>query len=162
MENNEEEIERENENTTQAELNDGERVLRLLVDPNDSLYLEDTETDQESEEDDEEVVLRSRPLQQEPSEPVPSTSGAGQPRLNNPIEKVVAQQESISQIDRRVMDKIQQLHQEMTDQGMLDAADLLQGCFSPDGSKDHDRATKTSSRPRSETIEQGQISDNLN
>ena len=54
-----------------------------------------------------------------------------QKRSEDAIAGVVQQQEQRDQIDEAVMNKIQDLHEEMTKQGMHKAADLLEGCFSP-------------------------------
>ena len=106
----------------------GERILRLAVDPNDSLYQEETESDPDSDEDDDEVILNNT------GEPVPGTSGhrgngTEDARVLNPIEKTVNAQEEINEIDDQMVHKINQLHKEMTSQGMHKAADLLKGCF---------------------------------
>ena len=115
---------------TLVDLNDGDRVLRLAVDPNDSLYQEGTEPETESEgsdalstDEDEEVVLKTPVFEEVLSQPEAQL---------NPIQEIVSQQDEIAEIDEKMMGKIEQLHKQMTKQGMHKAANLLQGCFSPE------------------------------
>ena len=118
----------------QVEYADGDRMLNLSVNPNDSLYQEATCSEEEGFE------VQDAQTKSEPDSDV--SEGKNEISQNSPdteLGEITDEdqhvQKQIDKIDETMIEKVQNLHQEMTKQGMHKAADLLKDCFSPEDSR---------------------------
>ena len=138
----------------QVDLVDGDRMISLAVNPNDSLYQEGTETEDDAgsssdgsanEDSDEGEPEVHHALGRE----ISGKCGTTEP-VNRPIDRELsdANQQRKNEIDAQIMRKIQELQQEMTEQGMHNAANLLQDCLSPE------QGRRVKNRSRGKSIDQ--------
>ena len=114
------------------EFNEGDQLLSLTVNANDSLYQEESNSDSEqdnisteTEESDQESDEKEGGSEDESDEPVMTTASGGHKLVHKSFK------EKIQELDDEMKDRIINLHRRMSEQGMHGAAELLQECFDP-------------------------------
>ena len=108
--------------TTHIKVPKGDQMLSIDVDANDSLYQEQTESEDEGAQ-----AVRGGVSDHDPD----SEEGEGEPNLAPPNVDRQAVLGQLCQLDDELTEKIQDLHKRLSEQGLTGAAELLNDCFEP-------------------------------
>ena len=132
---------------TQVELLEEGQTFSLMVDANNSLYHEGTESDPSDDESETGTEQEIMPAETETDSHYqtdePNTSDKSGAIQNALVAEGTSTQQKLNEIDSEMIQHITELKDEMQRQGMHDAATMLQGCLEPNRGQGEQLRSKT-------------------